>query len=501
MKHRKILILLVFSLSLLSFGYRQNMASIDFESREKISLNKSLQYVSQSPIYISHNDNFSTYAISGDGGKNNPWMITGYNITSNTNILIHIQDTTDYFDISGNLLDGIDRTYDGIALSNVVNGSISNNTIRNSYYGIFLNNSVYNIISNNSVYYNHEDGLYLHDSSNNAIIHNLIHNNGQNPGGSGIFLDPSNHNLIINNTIFNNSKHGILLNRSDYNIISSNNVSHNHEHGMFLYYSNYSILSWNQVHSNGENPGGSGIFLDPSNHNTIFNNVIFNNNKTGITLNASEYNIVSSNNVSYNHEDGLFLKDSSFNAISNNLIHNNGVNPGGSGIFLDPSHYNTIDHNSIFSNGLAAVNISTSSGSNQIVLNNFINNGPGGGESQAYDDGLDNSFQFNYWNDHTNTDNNQDGIADTAYNINGTANNKDEYPKVNQFVHPTPSPYFITYTTTVTVPFGETETSTTKSTESVSTSSEEPIEGWPLALVLFSIITLLFLRKFKQRTH
>jgi hypothetical protein len=78
------------------------------------------------------------------------------------------------------------------------------------------------------------------------------------------------------------------------------------------------------------------------------------------------------------------------------------------------------------------------SNSNYIHHNNFINNNAGG--VQAYDDTGTNywntSSEGNYWSDWTSPDNNNDGIVDYPYQIDGGAGVKDNYPLVGQVVIP-----------------------------------------------------------------
>lgn len=55
----------------------------------------------------------------------------------------------------------------------------------------------------------------------------------------------------------------------------------------------------------------------------------------------------------------------------------------------------------------------SSSENNTIKFNNFIENNLAG-VSQAYDDGSNNVFIFNYWDDWTNPDNNADSIVEPS---------------------------------------------------------------------------------------
>ena len=61
-------------------------------------------------------------------------------------------------------------------------------------------------------------------------------------------------------------------------------------------------------------------------------------------------------------------------------------------------------------------------------MSNNVNNLVSGVTSQAFDDGSGNKFSYNYWDDHDNTDDDGDGLADSGYDIDGSAENSDESP-------------------------------------------------------------------------
>ncbi|MHA1206513.1 MAG: hypothetical protein ACTSSO_02955, partial [Candidatus Hodarchaeales archaeon] len=66
----------------------------------------------------------------------------------------------------------------------------------------------------------------------------------------------------------------------------------------------------------------------------------------------------------------------------------------------------------------------------QIYSNDFVNCTPADGDTQAYDDGTNNVFFQNYWNEGTAPDENADGIVDRVYKLDGEANNRDTAPLV-----------------------------------------------------------------------
>ncbi|MFX0174402.1 MAG: hypothetical protein ACFE9L_21195, partial [Candidatus Hodarchaeota archaeon] len=51
------------------------------------------------------------------------------------------------------------------------------------------------------------------------------------------------------------------------------------------------------------------------------------------------------------------------------------------------------------------------------------------GTSQAYDEGENNTFDYNYWDDWITPDTNYDGIVDRPYPIAGPENNTDLHPR------------------------------------------------------------------------
>jgi parallel beta-helix repeat protein len=259
---------------------------------------------------------------------------------------------------------------------------VDNNTVYNNFVnGIFLNDSDHTAVSDNEVYENGANGVFLLDSESNNITDNTIHDNGNgNDGlailsrrtptalavgsfGHGIYLDPSNNNLIDNNTVYNNLANGVHLENSGYNTISNNTISgHGNSNGGLM------VLSRRTPTTLAVGSFGHGIYLDPSNNNTIVNNEVRNNTGNGIFLNASDSTIVSGN--------------------------------------------------TILGNTLYGINITTDSDHNSVAFNNYLENNPEG-TSQARDDGIGNLFASNFWDDWS-------GFG--AYPIDGDAGNQDESP-------------------------------------------------------------------------
>ncbi|MFX0196103.1 MAG: NosD domain-containing protein [Candidatus Hodarchaeota archaeon] len=221
-RHR---ILLVFSslVFLISLGWNQTDPGI-LESSDRIhqsfeaetcshlhipTVLASQQYVIHEPITITNNADFTAYGFPGDGSSSNPYVIESLNITSDARTLIHIENTTMYFRIQNNLLNGLINTYeiildmmhvrDGISLVHATHGTIDSNIVINcGETGISLETSEQNILSNNNVS-NCGIGISLGWSHQNTFSNNTI-----SKCGIGIFLMASGQNSFVRNHLINN---------------------------------------------------------------------------------------------------------------------------------------------------------------------------------------------------------------------------------------------------------------------------------------------------------
>ena len=241
-------------------------------------------------------------------------------------------------------------------------------------------------------------------------------------GGAGITLYNTTHGIILNNSCEDN-KYGIYLYNSYKNTILNNSLPFHVSDSILLAYSD---------------------------NNTMVNNTCTFNQYAGISLDHSGYNSVYDNNCSYNNEYGILEYASSNNELYDNIIECNGYY----GIKITNfASNNRIMTNTIFNNSYYGVYIE-SGDSNSIYKNIFsYNNGSNdtfnSSHIQAYDDGINNSWNSssgigNYWHDWANNndtnDQNNDGIVDWPYPIDGPAGAKDYYPLKN----PQPIPEFST---------------------------------------------------------
>ena len=177
-----------------------------------------------------------------------------------------------------------------------------------------------------------------------------------------------------------------------------------------------------------EHANDYGIIIHASLKNKLFQNQCIANEKHGIFLNTAFMNQLSYNSCYQNNGAGIYIKDSLLNHFTHNTCEKN----GNDGIHLTKSSRNQIQFNTFAANDNYGLFIDADSFVNLIVLNNLVLNQG----QNAFSKGLnqwssDNkkTYQFcghvlanymgNYYGDHVEQDNDQNGLVDTPYNNNG----------------------------------------------------------------------------------
>ncbi len=338
---------------------------------EEVNSNLVLEKKSDSPIIISHNDNFTLFTSTGNGSKLDPWIIEDYIIDATSSGLdgIHIRNTNDFFIIRNCTImnaDGSNKA--GINFFNVTNGIISNNTIRDNYHGIYfennsniliINNTLDNIwggiqawdscsdlvVERNTLINTHESwdyGLLFVISNNISIINNFIENQWK-----GIYFSSVHNSKINNNTLIENRGSGIILYTS-HNITHFNNTikHHENEYAIKITASNNSIIKNNTIINN-----GYGIDLSDTINTSISFNFIT-QNTVGIDL-CNDQNVTISHNVITYQEYGIMTLWSINNIITNNTISYNTHY----GLQLDRTNQTTIKFNEFRSNGVCVIEL------------------------------------------------------------------------------------------------------------------------------------------------
>ena len=232
-----------------------------------------------------------------------------------------------------------------------------------------------NGIPTNGVIYAHEqNGNPPHD----LVLNNLVLANG---AGHGVHLENCNNCVIEGLKVFGMASDGISLVSLDpthpitSGSILSNTVETSHHDGIATYgcaiggtcqglvlakgvFLSGIIISGNTVHDNGE-----GIYLQWTNHSSVFSNTVYHNTDQtnpaaeggGIELEGSSNNIVQKNLVYSNRGNGMELS-----------------NDAGAGSTLTGSSNNTVQYNALHDNGSHGLFTNDAPTENNLFLYNLV---------------------------------------------------------------------------------------------------------------------------------
>ncbi|MGY5881939.1 MAG: right-handed parallel beta-helix repeat-containing protein [Candidatus Thorarchaeota archaeon] len=233
-------------------------------------------------------------------------------------------------------------------------------------------------------------GMEISNSSNGYVANNVIFNRYR-----GLWLVDIEDVTITNNIIEDNLFHGIecpgYINSC---LISDNTIRRCDESGIRILTGVDSEISGNSI----TNCDGSGIWIQESNDIELYNNSILNSG-----------------------DDGFILKNCKFSLVHNNSI----IGSDGIGIAVSSGANSIIRFNHIEDSTEYGLRTAASAELMEITRNVFINNGVA---AQVCDEGENNTYIYNYFDEWTSPDADSDQIVDTAYSIDGAAGNEDPYP-------------------------------------------------------------------------
>ncbi|XHH08635.1 MAG: nitrous oxide reductase family maturation protein NosD [Candidatus Bathyarchaeia archaeon] len=248
-------------------------------------------------------------------------------------------------------------------------------------------------------------GIDLSDSSNIKILDCVIDDQA-----IGISLHNSSNNLIKGNTISNHCTRGINLNNASNNIIAQNQIINN-SYAIGPYYDMPS--KGNLVILNTFRENDYAITLQG--HMQIIGN-LFESNNQAIMVSGTGGTITQ--NTFVNNSEALYFGGSSDNLIYlNNFLQNERqMSDGGANSTYTYPQSGT--NSPYFTKTVVHVEKVNFMPPPPISINKW-----------------DNGFRGNYWIDYPGSDENGDGIGDTAYFL--YENNQDNYPLMNQVQAPT----------------------------------------------------------------
>ncbi|MCG3226543.1 MAG: right-handed parallel beta-helix repeat-containing protein [Candidatus Heimdallarchaeota archaeon] len=273
---KAILLLLILSqISLLSNS--AILTEVDSTSLNLESMILKKNYTSHNPIYINSDDGFTVF--EGLGTADNPYIIEGFNITTDEEFGIHISSTTKHFVVRNCYIDAV---YASIFIEFVAPGTASivenvclNNELTNGK-GIWISYSEETNIHGNICENNNYWGIELWGSYKSSIVENICSSNGQ----SGIVLVFSNHSIAAENICKDNEKNGIKVSLSGSCLLYDNRCSGNDFNGFFIDHSSGTSI----LNCTSKENGNTGILLRKTNGCLINYNFIINNKNYGFYI-------------------------------------------------------------------------------------------------------------------------------------------------------------------------------------------------------------------------
>ncbi|MHA1686441.1 MAG: NosD domain-containing protein [Candidatus Heimdallarchaeaceae archaeon] len=425
-------------------------------------------YIVCSPIIILSDEDWENYSFPGSGTADNPYLVEGYNITTNNPYGIMIKNTTRCFTIRHCFINGASESaifVSNVSLSivqihnNILKSSVAISIeycsqiriVENNATGIFAISSEDIFISNNIC----SGVVWVMNSQKIIISSNYCLNDLWETGG--IFVKQSSSVLIERNNVSSNELGGIYCQDSEYITVKENFCLNNTYHGgiCFINVTRSSILDNICIDNKQENIKIRNCTTITITNNTSANTQRFHhwfgdivgwgilitndidedcsdiiieqnecvNNTYGIALLHCNGTIIVRNNFVWNcYKAGIELYNLNNSAITYNTLFRNIY-----GVYIAYDiYYNTIEGY-----------VERICYNNTVHHNNFIENNLNG-SSQAYDAGINNTWydpqtlEGNYWSDWNGT-----GV----YAIDGPANSFDPYPLPSSVIYIPPSSY------------------------------------------------------------
>jgi parallel beta-helix repeat protein len=395
---------------------------------ENVVVNKSVSLIGQNKsntIIDGNKTSSSVVYITADKIQVSGFTIQNSGMDKSGIYLDHSRNST----LTGNHV--VDNDLCGIFLFYSEGCTVSNNVANDNENGIVIDASSNCYISGNNVTNNYF-GLSLLDSGPDVLRHNSMSGNQYNFKVTGVTVTDFIHDIDFSNTVdgkpicylVNQRDMHVPVNAGFMGVINSTNITvenltiTRNMWGVLLAYTRDSTvknvmvsdnyhgirLQWSEgcivTGSNANNNTDFSIVAAYSTNCTISRNNA-SNNEGGVYLWDSQGCTISENNASNNSNFGIWLEHASGCVISGNYINNNY-----DGISLRSSNNNSIFHNSFIKN------------TREAYCSNSLNL-------------WDNGYEGNFWSQYNHSDENEDGIGDTAYVID--ENNQDTHPLMGMF--------------------------------------------------------------------
>lgn len=319
-------------------------------------------YENMTPILAYNDFDMDNYASAlewdGDGSPGDPYIIEGYNITSNGDSIL-IRHTTRAFEIRNCLVTSLTSgSGNGIMINNATQVAIVDTIVMDKSDTIDVRN-VPSLYIENCTIYDGGSSVYIYNCTGATITECDIYDNFD----SGIYLDQCNSSMISNNEISSTVVGGgIFLGASHYVTIIGNHIFDCAASGVWALSSPHATIENNIIHDNMFFTGPMcGVHLEVSPYASVVGNEIYDNARNGIYVVESDWVYIFDNEIYGNAEHGIDVMFSIEGTILENDIHGNGYWPVMTnslcGVYLGPSYNFSIIGNMIWNNTPAGITI------------------------------------------------------------------------------------------------------------------------------------------------
>ncbi|TFG26913.1 right-handed parallel beta-helix repeat-containing protein, partial [Candidatus Thorarchaeota archaeon] len=333
---------------------------LQIDSPKKVSIPS---YETHGPIWILNDTAFDQMATNedwaGDGSPGSPYIIEGYNITSDV-IGIMIQHVTVCFEIREcYIADFTAWTSFGIGIIDAPQASIVDTVIESKHLGMELEDIDSLSVTGCTLTDIEDEGIYVIHCDGSIIDDCTVYNSY----GTGIGLHEANNTMITNcNMTFLDYGSGVYLYNSHFVTISHNNISECANSGIWSVSSPHLTVEDNMIHKNYFYFGPMcGVHLYASPHAAVVGNQIYSNARNGIYVELSDWVYIFDNEIYDNSEHGIDVLLSDNGTILQNDIHGNGWWPvmvnALCGIYLGNSFDWLVSDNSIWNNTPSGISL------------------------------------------------------------------------------------------------------------------------------------------------
>ena len=345
-------------------------------------------YTTRGPISITSDAGFTVAngVTAGDGSEGNPYVISGWEISSNAGTGIFISGTDAYFVIAGVYIHGDLGDY-GIYLVSLTNGTIASSVLMNNYVGVVLEYADGVGVTSNTIEGN-QVGVQLSYSDDVSIADNSLDSNE-----NAVLLYTETWGLqCVNNTMDDGDYYAFYAGDSIYDSSIANCTMRNVGYGESVYIYGYAVdteivgcnitggydtamyvydvcTNFTVRDCTISSTDGGGIDLYGAENTLIHNNTFPSTYDDAIYIGygGNLGNVtVSSNTISQNGGWGVYSEANDVD-LSNNVI-SEGTDEGG---FYVRGDYNSVENNTIFYAGDYGVYIDSNCRDPVIANNEF----------------------------------------------------------------------------------------------------------------------------------